>query len=246
MERPLVICAHCSTLFRKVRSEIRRSKSGNHFCSKSCAATYNNKAHPKRVAKRSARCIGCKVFSALPRRRYCSDLCQSTYAPSSLDRSLARSNSGLNRINWIKVQSHYDSPNSVRKCCERFKITPKVWRQARSAGLLKTRNYKDAGEIAWEHRKTPAEAIFISDSSVTRRVARYRILKDCLIPYECQECGSGPKWRGTPMSLILDHKNGINNDHRLMNLRLLCANCNTQTPTLSGRNSRQAREALLQ
>ena len=28
------------------------------------------------------------------------------------------------------------------------------------------------------------------------------------------------------MSLILDHKNGINNDHRLENLRFVCPNCN--------------------
>jgi 5-methylcytosine-specific restriction endonuclease McrA len=36
--------------------------------------------------------------------------------------------------------------------------------------------------------------------------------------------------------MILDHINGIKNDSRLLNLRLLCPNCNSQTATFSGRN----------
>lgn len=36
-------CKNCNKSFYKTPSEINKSKSGNHFCSKSCAATYNNK-----------------------------------------------------------------------------------------------------------------------------------------------------------------------------------------------------------
>lgn len=38
-----VECANCGTQFIKRLPDIKRSKSGNHFCSRSCAATYNNK-----------------------------------------------------------------------------------------------------------------------------------------------------------------------------------------------------------
>lgn len=38
-----VNCKECSIAFRKRLSQIKRSKSGNHFCSKSCAAKFNNK-----------------------------------------------------------------------------------------------------------------------------------------------------------------------------------------------------------
>lgn len=38
-----ISCSQCNTLFIKINSEIKKSKSGNHFCSKSCAATYNNR-----------------------------------------------------------------------------------------------------------------------------------------------------------------------------------------------------------
>lgn len=37
-------------------------------------------------------------------------------------------------------------------------------------------------------------------------------------------------------SLILDHINGVNNDHRLENLRLLCPNCNATLPTHCGKH----------
>ena len=42
-EKILVQCSNCSVEFKKKISQIKKSKSGKSFCSKSCAATYNNK-----------------------------------------------------------------------------------------------------------------------------------------------------------------------------------------------------------
>ena len=55
-----------------------------------------------------------------------------------------------------------------------------------------------------------------------------------LVP-ECAICGLD-SWRGAAISLHLDHVNGIRNDHRRENLRLLCPNCHSQTVTFAGRN----------
>ena len=38
-----VNCTNCNKAFQKLPSQIKKSKSGNHFCSKSCAVSYNNK-----------------------------------------------------------------------------------------------------------------------------------------------------------------------------------------------------------
>ncbi len=38
----IVVCINCGHEFRLTNSSAKGSKSGNHFCSQSCAATYNN------------------------------------------------------------------------------------------------------------------------------------------------------------------------------------------------------------
>jgi hypothetical protein len=43
----ITICSNCGKSFNKFPNEIKKSKSGNHFCSCSCAATYNNKHKTK-------------------------------------------------------------------------------------------------------------------------------------------------------------------------------------------------------
>lgn len=47
-----IICCKCSQLFKMVPSAKKRSKSGNNFCSQSCAAKYNN-THKKTGNRRS-------------------------------------------------------------------------------------------------------------------------------------------------------------------------------------------------
>lgn len=47
----------------------------------------------------------------------------------------------------------------------------------------------------------------------------------------CELCGQGENWQGNHMSLILDHINGINNDNRIENLRIVCPNCNATLET---------------
>lgn len=56
--------------------------------------------------------------------------------------------------------------------------------------------------------------------------------------YACSGCGTGPEWRGHPMTLELDHANGDPRDNRRQNLRWMCPNCHSQTQTFKGRNSR--------
>lgn len=62
-----------------------------------------------------------------------------------------------------------------------------------------------------------------------------RLLDNGIFENVCDNCGL-TEWNGKDINCHLDHINGINNDHRRENLRMLCPNCHSQTPTYCGRN----------
>jgi len=82
----------------------------------------------------------------------------------------------------------------------------------------------------------PLDAVLVRNSSCTcRRSLKRRLVKAGLLTYSCALCGLSD-WRGRALSLDLDHINGDDTDNRLENLRFLCPNCHSQTPTYCGRN----------
>jgi hypothetical protein len=95
---------------------------------------------------------------------------------------------------------------------------------------------KKTGRIQYWKDRYPLEEVMVENSSYTRHSLKARILEENLIEYRCACCGIGPEWNGNPMPLILDHINGINNDNRLVNLRFVCSNCDTQLPTYKAKN----------
>lgn len=68
-----------------------------------------------------------------------------------------------------------------------------------------------------------------------------RLIQEGLLENKCAICGQEPEWQGKPLVMHLDHKNGIHDDNRLSNLRIVCPHCDSQLPTYKGRN-RKARE----
>jgi hypothetical protein len=58
-----------------------------------------------------------------------------------------------------------------------------------------------------------------------------RLYKELIKERKCELCGQDEMWLGNKMALILDHINGINNDNRLENLRIVCPNCNATLET---------------
>lgn len=65
-----------------------------------------------------------------------------------------------------------------------------------------------------------------------------RLIKEGILKEICYECGSGPIWRGKKLVLELEHENGNKLDNRRENLKLLCPNCHSQTPTFRRRKAK--------
>lgn len=80
------------------------------------------------------------------------------------------------------------------------------------------------------------ENVFVEDSTASQQTLRRWYRKGNYTPYQCSICHLEPIWQGKPLTLILDHINGINNDDRLENLRWVCPNCNQQLETTNGKN----------
>ena len=70
----------------------------------------------------------------------------------------------------------------------------------------------------------------LSSSNVKNLVYKLKLKEN-----KCEKCGI-TEWMGGPLIMQLHHINGINNDHRLSNLQMLCPNCHSQTENYAGRN----------
>ncbi len=97
----------------------------------------------------------------------------------------------------------------------------------------KTRDTDAALDRGAQLRAFPDDEVFIERSLITRRGLLSRLLR-LGWRYECKHCGIAA-WRGRQLILHIDHINGKHYDNRLDNLRMLCPNCHSQTPTFGNR-----------
>lgn len=78
---------------------------------------------------------------------------------------------------------------------------------------------------------------FLEGKMVTRANIKKWLIETC--GEQCSICNMPPEWNGKYLSLQVDHINGINNDNRPENVRLLCPNCHSQTDTFAGKKHKK-------
>lgn len=91
---------------------------------------------------------------------------------------------------------------------------------------------------ALQRKPKPLEEILVEGSTYSRGKLKRRLYDAGIKQRRCELCGQGEIWRGKPMGLILDHINGVRDDNRLENLRIVCPNCAATLDTHCGRKNR--------
>lgn len=74
------------------------------------------------------------------------------------------------------------------------------------------------------------DGIFVKSTNLKNKLLKYGMLE-----YKCSKCGIS-KWMNEKIILELDHVDGNVLNNQIDNLRLLCPNCHSQTPTFRGKN----------
>lgn len=94
---------------------------------------------------------------------------------------------------------------------------------------------RDAGSnIKWTK-----DNAFQKGTTLSSTRLRKLFLEEHTQDYVCSICGQPPKWKGKPLTLILDHIDGDHTNNILSNLRWVCPNCNQQLETTGSKNRRQ-------
>lgn len=128
------------------------------------------------------------------------------------------------------IQRHYDEGHSYRKCRQEFGFAAASWTKA-----------VRRGELTARARRIPLPELLLKPR--TRQTVKKYLLAAGILVNVCEECGLS-EWRGKPITIQVDHRNGIRDDHRFENLRMLCPNCHSQTETFGARNIRRLREMV--
>lgn len=135
-------------------------------------------------------------------------------------------------LEYLGLRAAGGNYNQFYLWCNRHELIPPIW--DRSSHVIKY------------HQKNlvPLSKILTKDSSYNRGSLKRRLVSEGILEEKCDVCDILPSWNGKSLTLQLDHRNGIYNDNRLTNLRLLCPNCHSQTLNFAGRRSQAANRSI--
>ena len=136
------------------------------------------------------------------------------------------------RYDWRLVQAAVEDGASMRQCMKRFGFSRDAWGTA-----------VKRGDVVPNDWVTPLEILLVAGRRRSRGHIKARLVRAGLKENRCERCGLG-EWQGKPLSMQLHHINGDGSDNRLENLKLLCANCHSQTSTYGGRNGHRRRRPI--
>ena len=87
--------------------------------------------------------------------------------------------------------------------------------------------------------------ILQKDSLYKSSKLKIRLIEEGFKKDICEICGLSNIWNNKPITLQLDHIDGIHSNNELINLRIICPNCHSQTETYSGKNNNKPKNTCV-
>lgn len=203
-------------------------------------------SNPTSSTRYSVKCEQCnsKHHGDYASGRFCSEQCYRQFCSNRANQR--------KQLKAAIIKEHYEK--NPRKCPECESALPYEKRRAKFCGHSCAGKYANKGKF-WSKKKCrrcdkvpecgvlcnscrenlqDPHAALIDNGS--RKPPRWALLK--IREYRCEGkgCSVVSDWLGSKIVLHLDHINGKKTDHRPENIRWLCPNCHSQTPTFAGRN----------
>ena len=201
------------------------------FCSPSCASSHNNAQRKvKKITQYDLNPNKCKnkdcnndLDYTHRYNQFCSHSCSSHTNNVKRNPSLRGDNTFLTKSKYQKSICIY--------CQKDFGYNPK-----KKDGKYCSDKCKSTDERI-KNRKDLFETGLISERSSLKKFII--IIRDT---YNCNICDIST-WVSKPISLQLDHIDGNAGNNMPDNLRLLCPNCHSQTPSFGSKNKGNGRKA---
>jgi len=137
---------------------------------------------------------------------------------------------------------------SISQALVKLGVLPKggnyrVFKRFQKLYIVDTSHFTGQGHLKGKtHNYTlkPLDEILVENSDYPSHALRKRLIKENVKEHKCECCGL-TKWLGDDISLELDHIDGNPHNNTLINLRVICPNCHSKTPTYRGKNKKAKR-----